>query len=117
MSIKTDELKPRKAKTVASVDSEKSLKERILDAAIILSLKHGYQRITRDGVAAEAGCAMGSVNSHFGTLAQLQRAVISAAIARKNLNILAQALAANHPKALNAPQELRIAAASSIIGG
>ena len=117
MSIRTDETTARKPRRSDPPVADTPLKDRILDAAIALSEKIGYQRITRDGIAVEVGCAQGSVNLHYGTLNQLQRAVVSAAIARKNLNILAQALAAGHPKAQNAPQELRIAAANSIIGG
>ena len=42
--------------------------ENVLNAAIELSRRDGYMRITRDDVAAHAGIGAGSVNRAFGTM-------------------------------------------------
>ena len=83
----------------------------ILDAAVKLSEKHGYSNVTREQVANAAGCSVGLVSRHMGTMENLRRSIVSAAISQENLIILAQALVNNHPKALRAPQELRHRAA------
>lgn len=88
----------------------------ILHAAIKLSERHGYMNITRQDIAQEAKCAEGLVSHYFGTMKMLHRAIVGAAIDQKNVNIIAQALVNKHPRAMRAPQELRVQAAQSIIG-
>lgn len=83
----------------------------ILQAAMKLSEKYGYTHVTREQVAQSANCSVGLVSRHMGTMENLRRSIVSAAIANENLVILAQALVNNHPKALRAPQELRHRAA------
>jgi len=89
-------------------------KAQILDAAVTLSEKHGYTNITREQIATAAQCSVGLVSKHMGTMEVLRRAIVSAAIARENLHILAQALVNHHPKAMRAPLELRQRAALSL---
>ena len=98
-----------------------TLKERrgqILDAALELAARDGYQNITRETVAARAGCSNGLVTERFGTMGQLKRAVIRAAVARAAdpmrddaptgiLRIIAQALADGNDHAKKAPAALR----------
>ena len=90
--------------------------DQILDAAVELSEKHGYEHVTREQIATKCGVATGSVSKHLGTMIDLRRAVVSAAIARKNLNIIAQALVRKHPKIKNIPQSLKEEAFATIIG-
>lgn len=116
MSIKTDETRPRAVPKRLEREEPALRAIQILDAAVRLSEQIGYTNITRDKVAAEAGCSLGLITHYYSTMNILQRAVMSAAISRKNLNIIAQGLALGHPKAQRAPQELRIAAAASITG-
>ena len=84
----------------------------ILSAALTLSEKYGYTHVTREQVAHAAKCSVGLVSKHMGTMENLRRSIVSAAISQENLTILAQALVNNHPKALRAPQELRHRAAA-----
>jgi AcrR family transcriptional regulator len=86
--------------------------DEILTAALKLSEKHGYSNITREQVATAARCSVGLVSKRMGTMDNLRRSIVSAAINQENLVILAQALVNNHPKALRAPQELRHRAAA-----
>lgn len=88
--------------------------DQIIAAAVSLSEDFGYANITRDQVAEAAGCSPALVSRHMGSMDELRTAVVTEAVAQKNLNILAQALIERHPIAVAAPQELRRKAALSI---
>lgn len=81
--------------------------ERILNAAIELAEADGYQWITRDRVAERAGVSTGTVSNTFGSIVELKRAVLRAAIERRNLRIVGQGLADEHPIVMGAPEALR----------
>ena len=86
-------------------------KELIILAALrVAEQPGGWANLTRDMVAAEAGCAAGTVSLHFNTMKQFRRAVMRAAIAKKNLNVLGQGLAMRDECALKADKPLREAA-------
>jgi AcrR family transcriptional regulator len=91
-------------------------KEELLDAALALAKKHGYQNVTRNQIAEKVACAPSLIHHYFNTMNQLRRAIISAAIHQKEFTVLAQGLAAKEPKALAAPIALREAAAQTLIG-
>ena len=92
-------------------------KQEIVEAALRIAEEVGLCGVTRDEVADRAGCSAGLVNHYFGTMSQLQRATIGEAVRVRNLTVLAQGLVMGHPKARNAPEEMRRAAADSIVGG
>jgi AcrR family transcriptional regulator len=69
----------------------------VLDAAVRLSMQVGYQQITRDAIAVEAGCGSGTVNVCYRSMDVLRRAVVDRAIATENLIIIAQYLADPDP--------------------
>lgn len=79
----------------------------IIAAALRLAADKGYQTLTRDDVAAEAGVAAGSVNHEFGTVDNMRDAVIDAAVEERNLVVVAQAIVAGHPAARDAPADLK----------
>ena len=91
-------------------------KSTIVDAALTLAERDGFTGFTRDAVATAAGCSMGLVNHHFGTMNQLRRDVMRAAIRQGVIAVVAQGLAARDPQALKAPQELKDRAARSLTG-
>jgi len=82
-------------------------KEEILQVALRMAQEFGYQKITRDDLAERCRCSTGIVTKYFGTMQHLRRAVISAAIAHRDLQVLAQGLANNEAKAHAAPESLR----------
>ena len=92
-------------------------KKQILDAAIRLSEQEGYIKVSRGDIADLAGCAPSLVAHYFGTMTQLHRAIMSAAVHRENLSILAQGLSIGDSKARSAPSTLRTRAAAFIISG
>ena len=69
----------------------------VLDAAVRLAMQVGYQQITRDAVAAEAGCGCGTVNVCYRSMEELRREVVRRAIVTKNLIVVAQYLADPNP--------------------
>ena len=89
-------------------------KDEILDAALALAKAQGYQSVTLEAIANKAQCSNGTVVHYFGTMTQLRRAVMRAAINRGELQIVAQGLAARDAQALNAPDELKERAAASM---
>ena len=96
--------------------SKDTRKLALLDAAMTEARKCGYNRVTREQIAARADCAPGLVSFYFGTMRQMKRAIMSEAIRTHNLPIIAQGLADRHPKAMRAPVELRTAAAMTLAG-
>jgi AcrR family transcriptional regulator len=88
--------------------------EQILDAALRMSRLYGYRDMTRKDVAGAAKCSEALVSSYFGTMVQLRRAVVRAAIDQKDLAIIGQALAAKDKHAQKAPLDLRVAALASL---
>ncbi|MGJ0509088.1 MAG: TetR/AcrR family transcriptional regulator [Methylocystis sp.] len=86
----------------------------LLDIALDMAESLGLEQIRRDDIAKKAGVANGLVTHYFSTMTQLKRAVVRAAIERKILPVIAQALALKHPEALKAPDELRNAALASL---
>jgi AcrR family transcriptional regulator len=89
-------------------------REQILDAALVLAIDKGYDRITRDGVATKAEVSQGLVNMYFGDMDGLRSALMKYAVSRGNLKVVAQGLIGGHPEALKAPQSLRSLAAGQV---
>lgn len=85
-------------------------KAELLDVAMILARTEGYQNVTREGIASTAKVSPALVSKYFGTMQHLRRAIMSAALDRSDLAILAQGLVANDAKARKAKPEVRKAA-------
>jgi hypothetical protein len=64
-------------------------KDQILNIAINLAIIIGCHRLTRDEIASKADVSMGLVTNYFGTMKQLKRTVMRAAIKRKISAIVA----------------------------
>lgn len=90
-------------------------KDHILNVAIELAQQPGgYNNLTRDAIAEHAGVSMGLINNYFGTMIQLRRAIMRAAIKREIPEIIAQGIAINDKHAIKAPQILKMQAAQLI---
>jgi|SRR5208282_5843763 len=87
----------------------------ILDAAVRMSRNYGYQNVTRADVAGAAECSEALVSNYFGTMVQLRRAVVRAAIKQRDHAIILQAIAANDPHAKKIPTELKVESLASVI--
>ena len=90
-------------------------RESILNAALVVANRPGgWSTLTRESVAVEAKCTDGLVSRYFGTMADFRRTIMRAAIARRELRIIGQALACEYSHALKADPELRKAALNSL---
>lgn len=91
-------------------------KEQLLQVAITLAEKHGYNKINRLMIVKELGGDItdGLVSRYFGQRHSLRQAVLFAGIERGNLTILAQGLALGDSHARKAPADLRKAAAGVV---
>ncbi len=92
----------------------KDRKAQLLAVALNQAASHGYQNLKRLSIASEAGVAESLVSKYLGTMPDLKRDVMRAAIRLRRLEIIAQGLALKDRHALKAPEELRIAALNSI---
>ena len=81
--------------------------DQILTAALSLSEKDNYTRITREQVAIRAGCAPGLISRYFGEMASFRKEIMQ----RENLAVLIQGLVCKDPVARRAPKTLRQKAA------
>lgn len=89
-------------------------RQSILTAALQVACTCGYLRVTRDAIAAAADCSPALVSNHLGTMHQTHRAIMGEALRTRCLRVIAQGLAHGDKRALNAPAELREAAAASL---
>lgn len=90
-------------------------RESILNAALVVARRPGgWSTLTRESVAIEARCTDGLVSRYFGTMTDFRRTIIRAAIAKKELKIIGQALACEYSHAYKADPELRKAALNSL---
>lgn len=90
-------------------------KDNILEVAYVMAQRDGFGSLTRDGVAAEAGVAMGSVNHHWGKMSALREAVMQRAVEEENLEIIAQGIALGDKIANSAPREIRVKAVNEYL--
>jgi AcrR family transcriptional regulator len=95
----------------------KAREQMLLDAAIRLAKRVGLARITRDGIALEAGVATGLVSYSLGNMVSVRRAVMIEAIRGRHVELVAQGLAAGDPLARKAPPDLRNQAAQMVLRG
>lgn len=86
----------------------------ILAAALTSAERYGYSRFTLQQVADAAGVDKTLPLHYFGTMVQLRRKVMRAAIKREALAVIAQGLAIRDPHAQKAPAELRARALQSL---
>ena len=90
--------------------------EEILAVALNLAEKIGYQCVTRDGIAAAAGVSGGHVSGLFGTMKQIRRRVMRAAITQDRYRIIAQGLAVKDPQCGKLSEDVVKKAADSLKG-
>ena len=90
-------------------------KDDILEVAYVMAQRDGFGSLTRDGVAAEAGVAMGSVNHHWVKMSALREAVMQRAVEEENLELIGQGMALGDSVAKSAPLELRTRALTTLL--
>ena len=96
--------------------SPKHRKHSILEYAVKVAATEGYQNVTRERLARDAGVSMGLVSKYFGTMRNLRRAVMRHAVTSENATVVAQGLVVGDPHARKASKELKAKAAKIITG-
>jgi AcrR family transcriptional regulator len=82
-------------------------KEEILNAAIDLAMRIGYQKITREAVAKCANTSESLITQYFDSMQHLKRVIIRTAVDREVFSIIAQALSLNDSYIKNISPELK----------
>src|ERR1035437_4857716 len=90
-------------------------KTKILDTALRLARQEGYLNVTREALSQVAQCSPALISNLFGTMPQLRRAVMSAALAQRELTVIAQGLEAGDSKAKRAPASIQREALESLL--
>lgn len=90
-------------------------KESIVDVALRLAAATHYTQVQRKQIADELGVTPPALTYHFGTMQQLRRAIMRAAIAKEDLVVIAQGLVAQDEHAKKAPEALRRRAIESAV--
>lgn len=91
-------------------------KTELLDHAIAEAKAVGFSKISREGIARRADCSPGLIAYHLGNGIALRKAVMRAAVQRRELLLVAQGLAIADPIARRAPLEVRNKAVELIAG-
>jgi AcrR family transcriptional regulator len=90
-------------------------KARILEVALKLAEKEGYQNIRRNKIAELAGVCYTLINWHFKSISNLKNTVMKEAVERQILPIIAQGLLLKNPEAMNAPEDVKQKVINQII--
>ena len=89
-------------------------REQCIEAALELARHKPYWRVARNEIADAVGIAGSVVQWHFGTVKNMRRLIMRAAIAAERLDIIGQGIANQDPHALKAPADLRARALASL---
>lgn len=89
-------------------------RDQLMAAALLLAANTRYDRITRNQIAEAAGVVGSLVQHYFGTMPQLRRSIMRAAVDQEVLHVIAQGLVDRDPQALKAPDQLKSLAISKI---
>jgi len=84
-------------------------KAQIVAAGLHLAQKHGWERVTREMVVRRLQISHSLVTRYF-TAEAFRDAMMTGAVEARDLRVVGQGLAAEHPIALAAPRRLRWAA-------
>lgn len=86
--------------------------EHLLDAALRLAERSGWQALTRDAIATEAGVSFTLVTHRLGTMDAIRRSVMRHAVVKRCVPVVAQGLALGDAHARRADDELKAACAA-----
>jgi len=90
-------------------------KDHILRTALVAAKERGYTSITRTILAEKSNVSQGLITHYFGTMEQLKRAIMRAAVAHEIPEIIAQGLSMGDKNAQKASDELKALAAKTLV--
>ena len=82
-------------------------KTEMTTAALKLAEKIGFENLTRDNIAEACGVSPALINFRFGTMTDMRRSILRAAVKSESLKIVAYAIATHHPVSKKISPELR----------
>lgn len=85
-----------------------------MQSALHLACGSGVHGLTREAIAEHAECSPALVSYYLGTMSQMRRSVVRAAVAREVLPVVAQALAMGDKVAQRAPAALKARALAAL---
>ena len=74
-------------------------RDALMAAALTVARREGYRQMSREAIATECKCSPALISKYFGTMPQLRRSVMRAAVVRGDHAVIAQGLAAGDPNA------------------
>jgi AcrR family transcriptional regulator len=91
-------------------------RDQLLNVALTVAVEIGYNNLTREAIAerAKPPVSPSLISAYFGTIKQLKRVIMRAAVRQKIPEIVAQGLVLKDAHAMKAPQELKTRAATLI---
>ena len=89
--------------------------EVLMSAALHVAGRDGYKSMRRDAIAEHAGCSPALISKYFGTMPQLRRSVMRAAVTRGDSRVLAQGLAAGDANAHEASHGAKRSALAALL--
>lgn len=95
--------------------SKDDRKDHILRTALNVSVARGYMNVTAAVLAKEANVTTALVYHYYGTMKQLRRAIMRAAIDSEVPEVIAQGLSIGDANAKKAPEALKQLAASVLV--
>lgn len=96
-----------KSKALRNRANPADRKKQILEAALLVAKKRGFNNVKRKEIADRANVSEALVQHHFGTMVKLKRAVMRAACAQEIVEIVAQGLAIGDSQAKKASPTLK----------
>ena len=81
----------------------------LLHQAVSVAAEHGWENLTREAIAQRAGVSPALVSARLGTMENLRRSVMRAAVRDSVVAVVAQGIARNDKQAMRAGSELRAA--------
>ena len=91
-------------------------REQCIEVALELARHKPYWKVSRNEIADAVGVAGSVVQWHFGTVKNMRRQIMRAAIQAERLDIIGQGIANQDPHALKAPAGLRARALEELLG-
>lgn len=77
------------------------MKNKIIEAAVLVALRIGYMNVTYKDVGAELNVVASHVQYYFPSIKRLRDAIVQYAVANNSVPILAQALSLGHEAVRN----------------
>jgi len=90
-------------------------RDELMQHCLAVAADVGYNRMTRSQIANHAGCSDAKISQMFGTMPNLRRDVVRAAIAQGRLRVIAQALVARDPHVRKASDVLKQSAMEALL--